>query len=568
MAHITVPEDSNNGRSETVVGSTPQDEFPFTYPYFSDDDIKVYVDGEVETGFTVTGTGSAVDGGYSSGKVTLDTPVSDVTVVTEREIALSREEDFPYPSSTLNIKALNTALDRFIAIFQQFRRKLTRTLRQPVGDVDELNDLPPAATRAGQVFVWDEDGQPSVGGSAFPGTITADYIPVGNAAGDAYDLLSPTALRTLIAAQPLDSDLTAIAALTTTAFGRALLELADAAALRTAAGLGTAATQNTGAFDAAGSAAAAQAASQPLDSDLTAIAALTTTAYGRAFLALADAAALRTAGGLGTISTQAASSVAITGGAIDNTPIGGTTPAAGSFTGVTVTGSSIPANGVYLPSANTLGISTNSTLRGVVDSSGNLVVGNASAVNSSGGNTPQIQAHATIGQASFRWNAGVGGANFILAHSRNATVGTHSALVADDGIGTVNFQASDGTNFLNNSAHIAAFVDGAVSSGITPARLSFFTQDLAGNPTERLKLNSAGGAILQVGQSTPAGGLAGVGLMFGSTTNFGIFFGSGAPSLSAAKGSLYLRSDGSGTTDRMYVNTNGTTGWTAVTTAS
>ena len=44
-------------------------------------------------------------------------------------------------------------------------------------------------------------------------------------------------------------------------------------------------------FEAAGAAAAAQAASQPLDSDLTAIAALTTTAYGRAFLALADQAA-------------------------------------------------------------------------------------------------------------------------------------------------------------------------------------------------------------------------------------------------------------------------------------
>jgi len=37
--------------------------------------------------------------------------------------------------------------------------------------------------------------------------------------------------------QPLDSDLTAIAALSTTAFGRALLTLADAAALRTAAGI-------------------------------------------------------------------------------------------------------------------------------------------------------------------------------------------------------------------------------------------------------------------------------------------------------------------------------------------
>ncbi len=42
---------------------------------------------------------------------------------------------------------------------------------------------------------------------------------------------------------------------------------------------------------------------QPLDSDLTAIGALTTTSYGRAFLALADAAAGRTALGLGNLAT-------------------------------------------------------------------------------------------------------------------------------------------------------------------------------------------------------------------------------------------------------------------------
>lgn len=62
--------------------------------------------------------------------------------------------------------------------------------------------------------------------------------------------------------QPLDSDLTAIAALTTTTFGRSLLALADAAAARTALELGTAATAATGAFDAAGTGAAAAAAAQ------------------------------------------------------------------------------------------------------------------------------------------------------------------------------------------------------------------------------------------------------------------------------------------------------------------
>jgi hypothetical protein len=74
--------------------------------------------------------------------------------------------------------------------------------------------------------------------------------------------------------------------------------LTNYTAARSSLGLGTAATQNTGAFDAAGAAAAAQAASQPLDSDLTAIAALSTTAFGRALLELANAATLRTAAGV------------------------------------------------------------------------------------------------------------------------------------------------------------------------------------------------------------------------------------------------------------------------------
>jgi hypothetical protein len=70
------------------------------------------------------------------------------------------------------------------------------------------------------------------------------------------------------------------------------------------------------------------------------------------------------------------------------------------------------------------------------------------------------------------------------------------------------------------------------------------------------------------GTATPAGGTAGKGLTFGTTTNLGVFFGSGAPTLSAAQGSIYLRTDGSSTSTRLYINTNGTTGWTNVTTAT
>jgi hypothetical protein len=53
---------------------------------------------------------------------------------------------------------------------------------------------------------------------------------------------------------------------------------------------------------------------------------------------LASAATARTNLGLGSLATQAASGVAITGGAIDGTPIGATTPAAATFTNITVSG--------------------------------------------------------------------------------------------------------------------------------------------------------------------------------------------------------------------------------------
>lgn len=48
----------------------------------------------------------------------------------------------------------------------------------------------------------------------------------------------------------------------------------------------------------------------------------------------------------------------------------------------------------------------------------------------------------------------------------------------------------------------------------------------------------------------------------------GIFAGSGAPTFAAKKGSFYLRTDGSSSSTRMYINTDGSTTWTNVTTAA
>jgi hypothetical protein len=107
---------------------------------------------------------------------------------------------------------------------------------------------------------------------------------------------------------------------TATATGQALATAANAAAARTTLGLGGAATAAIGTTTgtvAAGddsritgalSAATAASTYQPLDSDLTSIAALTTTAFGRSLLTQADGAATRNAIGAGTSSLAVSSS--------------------------------------------------------------------------------------------------------------------------------------------------------------------------------------------------------------------------------------------------------------------
>jgi hypothetical protein len=58
--------------------------------------------------------------------------------------------------------------------------------------------------------------------------------------------------------------------------------------------------------------------------------------------------------------------------------------------------------------------------------------------------------------------------------------------------------------------------------------------------------------------------------MLNEFQSLGISFitGTGAPTQSAAKGSIYVRTDGSSSSTRMYINTDGATTWTNVTTAA
>ena len=123
------------------------------------------------------------------------------------------------------------------------------------------------------------------------------------------------------------------------------------------------------------------------------------------------------------------------------------------------------------------------------------------------------------------------------------------------------------TNFAE-AANFSAEVDGTPGNNDMPMRFVWRTSaDGTQIPAENLRLTTA--AILSYNSSmAPGWRIDNDAVYVHQHTGFGIYVGSGAPTVSAAQGSLYLRSDGSSNVTRMYVNTNGSTTWTAVNTVA
>ena len=173
----------------------------------------------------------------------------------------------------------------------------------------------------------------------------------------------------LASVQPLDATLTALAGLTIAADSLAIGTGADAFTQTTFAANTFPARASTGSLVA-----------KPI------------TDFGLSLIDDAAASNARTTLGLGTIATQDASSVAITGGTINGAPVGATTPSTGAFTALSATGittvaagtAALPSivsttgtadTGLWFPAADTLAASTAGVERIRIGSTGNVGIG-------------------------------------------------------------------------------------------------------------------------------------------------------------------------------------------------
>jgi hypothetical protein len=172
---------------------------------------------------------------------------------------------------------------------------------------------------------------------------------------------------------------------------------------------------------------------------------------------------------------------AITGGTINNTSVGATTPASGAFTTIAASGTTTLSGNQIISVADNTNAALRITQTGtgnallvedaanpdatpfVIDTSGQVFVGSTVGYTFSSSTKSNLQVNGLSNAASSialsRWQTGVNPSILVLAKSRSGTVGTQGIVSSGDSIGLVTFDGDDGTAFIP-AATISAAVDG------------------------------------------------------------------------------------------------------------
>ena len=151
-----------------------------------------------------------------------------------------------------------------------------------------------------------------------------------------------------------------------------------------------------------------------------------------------------------------------TAGSINNMAIGATTQAAGNFTIVNVTGSTVPANGIYLSAANTTSFSSNSTIRGTINSTGTWAINATSSANAS----LTVAANGATSAIAAQITNSAGNAAYLEALGNGATSGTNGVKIGMDPAGSGAFISEGSTTVYlgtNGSPRLTISGAGAIS---------------------------------------------------------------------------------------------------------
>jgi len=169
---------------------------------------------------------------------------------------------------------------------------------------------------------------------------------------------------------------------------------------------------------------------------------------------------------------------------------------------------------------------TGKTLQGsqvYIDDSDRISIGKDSVVALTATVTPPIQSlGTTINTSAFmtaRYSANASMTWYYTAKSRNATVGSHTVLQDNDGLGGIAMFGSDGTTFVAG-AEIYGEVDGTPGSGSMPSAIVFRV-----NSVEKFRVANSGLLTDDKGniRAVPQTGAAKTGSYSLATTDVGTF---------------------------------------------
>lgn len=193
------------------------------------------------------------------------------------------------------------------------------------------------------------------------------------------------------------------------------------------------------------------------------------------------------------------------------------------------------------------------------------------------GNTNAPIVIGNSGVAPGGWNGlTYGGNSQYLLGRADGTPGSPTAVQTAEIIGAINFLGYDGTvaasgariagialNAWSTTDHSGYLELGAVPSGTTTRSVAAAIMggvsigaSTATDPGKGRLLVLAGSALVSAGTAA---------ILMSNVATFGIFCGTGVPSVTAATGSLYFRNDGATATTRIYVNSSGGTTWVGLT---